>query len=193
MTASHSDKYVITPDKFYLDERKRLMFKYISEYGGEFNCHHNLLLNGRPALNMLADTIGIRTRRKSKKKLLAELNDKIDFQIPDNLSAYKHESILDKYRGFQQINIPLSKQRIRDSSFCYDLTNLTYGEIMSGKYEMNGNVAKVWFSYPFNNKTSKRVMALLCDEIKIMSKGDTAKYAKTELIELLNNKIVLEE
>ena len=190
MSAHQSDKYIITPDKFYLDERKRLMFKYITEYGSEFNAHHNLLLNGKSGIKHIAEAVGINTSRKDMKTLLAELTNKIDFQIPENLIAYKHESILDKYRNFQQIHIPLLRQK--GSSFCYDVTNLTYGDVMSGRYDITGSVGRVWFAYPFNNKTPKRFMVLLCDEIKIMSKGDTAKYTKAELIELLNNKIVLD-
>ena len=190
MSAHQSDKYIITPDKFYLDERKRLMFKYITEYGGEFDGHHNLLLNGTVRIKHIAEAVGINTSRKAMKTLLAELTNKIDFQIPENLIAYKHESILDKYRDFRQIYIPLSRQK--GVSFCYDLTNLTYGDTISGQYDITGSVGRVWFTYPFTNKTPKRDMVLLCDEIKIMSKGDTAKYTKTELIALLNAKIVLD-
>ena len=191
MSASPDTKYIITPDKFFLDGKNRLMFTITNEYGVDISLNQHLPLIGRHYLKVIARIVDIYVGRKWSKTLLTELTDKIDFQIPENLLAYKHEPILDKYINFQQIYIPLSKQTVM--TFYYELNNLSFREQVSSRYETNSNVAKVWFTYPFNKKTPKRKMVLLCDEIKIMSKGDAAKCAKCELIELLNEKFVLEE
>ena len=191
MSASQDTKYIITPDKFFLDGKDRLMFTITNEYGIPLRLNQHLPLIGRHYLKVLANCVGIYVGRKWTKTIINELTDKIDFQIPENLLAYKHEPILDKYQDFQQIYIPLSKQN--GMKFYYELNNLNYTERVSSRYEINGRVTKAWFDYPFNKKTPKREMVLLCDEIKIMSKGDAAKCAKCELIELLNEKFVLEE
>ena len=167
------------------------MFTITSSDGMPLHLNQYLPLHDRHNLKIIAHAVGIFCGRKWKTTIIKELNDKIDFQIPEDLLAYKHEPILDKYRDFQQIYIPQSHQN--GMTFYYELNNLNYAERVSSRYEMNGRVAKAWFDYPFNKKTPKRKMVLLCDEIKIMSKGDAAKCAKSELIELLNEKFVLEE
>lgn len=179
-TDNTSGKYIITPDKFFLHKGKVLCFKI---YQNELpNAWYDRIIRqylhsvGRGQLEFLADYININPSEIKNMKtpeLASYMNSKIEFQIPEELLAYKRDSILDTYIDFPQIYIPLNQQD--GFKFCYKPND------------------DKWYTYPFTNRDFKRDLALLCKNIGLMNISTASKYKIEELCELLNEKFVLQE
>jgi hypothetical protein len=89
MSTPQTNKYIITSDKFFLDGKDRLMFTITTQYGIHIRLNQHLPLISRHYLKVIARIVGIYVGRKWTKTIINELTDKIDFQIPENLLAYR--------------------------------------------------------------------------------------------------------
>lgn len=178
-TNKFTDIYI---SRLYSNAKVGIMFNIRSDPTTLY-CQY-LALNTYTRLQEIAKLIGIKKQEikdMSHYALASYLTERIDFQIPDELTAYERgpHRILDKFIAFQQIYIPLSEQE--HDTFRYKPTH----HIKSVEY--------VWNVYPFNVYTDKHDMQILCKAIGLMNLGVSKKYTTEELAELLNEKFVLQE
>lgn len=187
--AANQEKHITIPAKQIYklntapDEEPLIAFWYkgISKAGKlvkYMDININLSKAGRPQLDMLAAEVGVTGYRIMKKQDLATyLNYWIKFEIPESLKSDYDKvmtSILDVYYDVPQTYIHLSQQ-----------TKFSEGPV------------KFWLANDPNTRYSEYISQLTIKELRNICKhigiNNYSKWKRHELIELLEDKIILEE